>query len=291
MLSSFVDMHKFVADLITPERISLYIRIILILLIGIPLIRLLRRIVGKVTAEKLSLQSSMLLKRFVYYIGWLIILITVLNELGFKLSALLGAAGVFGIAIGFASQTSFANIISGIFLISEKPFTVGEVIQLGDTIGEVTSIDLLSVKVRTFDNKFIRVPNENMIKSEITNLTRYDVRRVNMSISVAYKENLNKVIALLKTIAAEEPLALQDREPAVLVDQFADSGIVLMYGVWGKADDYAALKTAILLQVKQRFEAEGIEIPFPHVKLANDASTPLPLLMTSGHSLSGTPDA
>lgn len=291
MLSSFVDMHKFVADLITPERISLYIRVILILLIGIPVVNLARRVVGKVTVEKLSPQSSMLLKRFVYYLGWLIILITVLNELGFKLSALLGAAGVFGIAIGFASQTSFANIISGIFLISEKPFAVGEVIQLGDTIGEVTSIDLLSVKVRTPDNKFIRVPNENMIKAEITNLTRYDVRRVNMNISVAYKEDLNKVMNILKEIAAAEPLALQGREPAILIDQFADSGIRLMYGVWGNADNYSALKTAILLKVKERFAAEGIEIPFPHVKLANQPSNPLPVQVTSDPVVTGNPDA
>lgn len=291
MLSSFVDMHKFVADLITPERISLYIRVILILLIGIPVIKLLRRMVGKVTAEKLSPQTSMLLKRFVYYLGWLIILITVLNELGFKLSALLGAAGVFGIAIGFASQTSFANIISGIFLISEKPFAVGEVIQLGNTIGVVTSVDLLSVKVRTFDNKFIRVPNENMIKAEITNLTRYDVRRVNMNISVAYKEDLNKVMDILKAIAAAEPLALREHEPAVLVERFADSGIDLMFGVWGKADDYAALKTAILLKVKERFDAEGIEIPFPHVKLANQTTNPLPVRITSESALTGSPDA
>ncbi len=269
MTSSLIDLHKLVTDFVTPERITLAIRVILILVIGIPLVRFARRLTGKVIHEKLSAQSEMLIKRFVYYLGILIILVSVLNELGFKLSALLGAAGVLGIAIGFASQTSFSNIISGIFLISEKPFMVGDIIQIGDTVGVVISIDLLSVKVRTFDYRFVRIPNENMIKAEIINLTKYDMRRVNLNISVAYKDNLNKVIEVLKDIAANEPLALKEPEPTVQITQYENSGIAIMFGVWGKNDEFVQLKTSLLINIKERFSAEGIEIPYPHLVIAS----------------------
>ncbi len=277
MTSSLLDLHKFVADLITPERLSLYIRIILILAIGIPLIRFLRNLVGRLIRDKLSDQSEMLIKRFVYYVGVLILLVSVLNELGFKLSALLGAAGVFGIAIGFASQTSFANIISGIFLISEKPFVVGDIIQVGSTVGTVLSIDLLSIKLKTFDSRFVRIPNENMIKTEVINLTKFDVRRVDLTLSVGYGDDLNSVLQVLKEIALQEPLSLKVPEADVHVTQLAESGVNILFGVWGKAENYAALRTALLIAVREKFSAAGIEIPFPQVVIANEKPLPLRL--------------
>jgi len=275
MTSTLVDFHQLIASFVTPERLSLYLRIILILGIGIPLIRFARRLTGKLLKDKLSAQAEMLITRFVYYLGILIILVTVLNEFGFKISALLGVAGVFGLAIGFASQTSVSNIISGIFLISEKPFAVDDFIQIGDTIGMVISIDLLSIKLKTPDNRFVRIPNENMIKTEVTNLTRFDVRRVNLDVSVAYKDDLNKVIKVLKDVAAKEPLALKEPETVVFITSYADSGINLMLGVWGKTEDFFQLRTNLMIGVKESFDAEDIEIPYPHVNIANTIRRPV----------------
>jgi len=277
MTIAIFNTQELLSSFVTPERITLVIRIVLMLIIGIPLVKFIRRMTGKVIKDKLSAQSEMLIKRFVSYLGWLILVVMILNELGFKLSALLGAAGVLGIAIGFASQTSISNIISGIFLISEKPFAVGDIVQIGDTVGVVLSIDLLSIKVRTFDYRFVRVPNENMIKSEIINLTRFDSRRVNLMLSVAYKEDLNKVFEILREIAQNEPLALQEPVPSVQIDKFANSGIDILFGVWAMNENFVALKNALSFKIKERFEQEGIEIPFPHVKIANDEHVPLPL--------------
>ncbi|MFO7660348.1 MAG: mechanosensitive ion channel family protein [Candidatus Cloacimonadaceae bacterium] len=285
MTSTLVDFQALLSSFITPERISLVIRIVLMLVIGIPLVRFFRRMTGKVIQDKLSAQSEMLIKRAVSYLGWLILIVMILNEFGFKLSAFLGAAGVLGVAIGFASQTSFSNIISGIFLISEKPFVVGDIVQVGDTVGVVLSIDLLSIKVRTFDYRYVRIPNENMIKNQITNLTRFDSRRVNLMLSVAYKDNLNKVIEILKDVAANEPLAQKEPEPVVQLAEFADSGISILFGVWALNENYVALKNALLIKVKQSFDEEDIEIPFPHVKLANEEYNPLPLAVEMKNKL------
>lgn len=291
MTSTLVNFQELLSSFITPERISLAIRIILMLVIGIPLVKFIKRMTGKVIQDKLSAQSEMLIKRTVSYLGWLILIVMILNEFGFKLSALLGAAGVLGVAIGFASQTSVSNIISGIFLISEKPFAVGDIVQIGDTVGVVLSIDLLSIKVRTFDYRYVRVPNENMIKNEIINLTRFDSRRVNLMLSVAYKDDLNKVIEILKDVAANELLAQKEPEPVVQISEFADSGINILFGVWALNENFVALKNALLIKIKQRFEEEDVEIPFPHVKLANDEYNPLPLAVEMKNKLSEAENA
>jgi small-conductance mechanosensitive channel len=122
-----------VADFVTPERLSLVVRVVLMLAIGLPVIGFIKKILARMIKDRLSLQAEVLLVRTVTYVFYLILAVMVLNEFGFKISALLGAAGVFGVAIGFASQTSVSNIISGIFLISEKPFVIGDAVEIGGT--------------------------------------------------------------------------------------------------------------------------------------------------------------
>jgi len=266
---AFINVPNLLAEYITPERVSLVVRVALILLIGIPLIRLIRNVVRKIIKDRLSAQSEQLLVRTVYYVSLLILLISVLNEFGFKLSALLGAAGVFGIAIGFASQTSVSNIISGIFLISEKPFMIGDWVQIGTTIGMVESIDLLSIKLKTPDNRFVRVPNETMIKTEVINITRYPIRRANISVSVSYNDDLDKVMSALAEVATAEPMALTEPVPLIQLDSFGDSGININFGVWGKKDDVIPMKTSLMLAIKKKFIQENIEIPYPHLTVSN----------------------
>lgn len=250
-------------------------RVLLILLIGIPLLRLLRKIIRRLVTNKLSPQSEQLITRSVYYTGVIVLLITLLNEFGFKLSAILGAAGVLGVAIGFASQTSFSNIISGIFLISERPFSIGDLVQIGQTVGRIVSIDLLSIKLNTPDNRYVRVPNETMIKTEVINLTRHTERRVNIAICVSYNDDPEEVIRLLKEVATDEPLALKEPCPMVELESFGNDGINVAYGVWCRTDDYYATRTNLLKTIKARFNAAGISIPYPHVAITSDNVTEL----------------
>ncbi len=272
MLAGLIDLHAFALEYFTPETISQGLRVALIILIGIPLIRILPKVTGKVIQNKFSTQSEMLIKRSIYYLGVIIILITVLNELGFKISALLGAAGIFGIAIGFASQTSVSNIISGIFLISEKPFIIGDSIQIGNTTGTVISIDLLSIKVKTVDNRFVRIPNENMLKSEVTNITRYPIRRLNLNLTVAYNDDLDKVITVLQQIAFKEPMALKNPEPVVLIEQYLATGIHILFGVWSTQDNIIPIKNLLMLKIKDEFAKQGIGIPYTYIAVSSEIS-------------------
>lgn len=249
------------------------LRALFMVLLGGPFVLLASGWARRWISDKVSPQAGLVLGRLVLYGGVAIIAVSTLNELGFSLAPLLGAAGVLGIAIGFASQTSVSNVISGLFLIAERPFGVDDLIEVGGVTGRVLSIDSISVKLRTFDNKMVRIPNETLVKSQVTNITRFPIRRVDVRVGVAYKEDAGRVRKLLLDVAEKNPLALMEPEPVVVFDGFGDSSINFLFGVWTTQEHWLQVKNGIQEEVKARFDAEGIEIPFPHRTLFVGSTT------------------
>ncbi|UCE04974.1 MAG: mechanosensitive ion channel family protein [bacterium] len=267
-----------ISQFFTIEKLESLIRFGVLLFVGLPLIFILSRWIKKYTSKKFSAQQGMIFSKAILYTGVTLILISILREMGFKLTTLLGAAGIIGIAIGFASQTSVSNIISGLFLIAEKPFEVNDIITIGNNTGVVLSIDILSVKLRTFDNKFVRIPNETIIKTEVTNITRFPIRRVDINIGVAYKEDIARVRKILLDVAFKNPLCLNEPEPLVIFSGFGNSSLDLLLLVWAVKKDWLTLKNSITEEIKQRFDEEDIEIPFPHLSLYSGSVTqPIPV--------------
>jgi small-conductance mechanosensitive channel len=266
------------SQLFSPEHLTMIIRVALLLFLGIPLIYFLAKWSQKYISRRFTAQQGMISAKVIKYTGLVIVFIMVLRELGFELSPLLGAAGIVGIAIGFASQTSVSNVISGLFLIAEQPFVVNDVIRVGTITGQVLSIDILSVKLRTFDNQFVRIPNETVLKSEVTTITRFPIRRADLILSVAYKEDIGRVKEILKQISHDNPLCLQEPEPLIIFQGFGASSIDLQFSVWAAKEDWLTVKNQIYEEIKKRFDSEAIEIPFPHVSLYSGSETkPLPI--------------
>ncbi len=252
-----------------------------VLILGFVLSRLVSRKVGSFTSEPLGKQSSMLLQRGLFYLGILATLALALHQLNFSLTVLLGAAGLLTVALGFASQTSASNIISGLFLLGERPFSVGDIVQIGGTTGEVLSIDLLSINLRTFDNIFVRIPNETVIKTEVRTLSRFPIRRYDLQVGVAYKEDIERVREVLLGIADKNPLCLEEPAPLIIFQGFGDSSVNLQFSIWATKENYLELRNTVAATVKSRFDEEGIEIPFPHRTLyAGLATGPLPVHVT-----------
>lgn len=277
------------SNLFDKDAIAPAVRIIALIVVGFPLVFTLSALAGRATRKRLTAQANMLIRKAIAYFGCIAIIVSVLKQSGFELTTLLGAAGIVGIAIGFASQTSVSNIISGIFLVSEKPFGVGDIIQVGATKGVILSIDLLSVKLRTFDNHLIRIPNETLIKNEVRNITRFPIRRLDIRLAVAYKEDVERIRTVLLDIAGKNPFCLDEPEPAVRFEDFGDSAMEFLFALWCVRDDYLKLKNAIMQEIKERFDAEGIEIPFPHRTLyAGSATAPLPIRVVDGELSSTT---
>jgi small-conductance mechanosensitive channel len=281
------------ADLITAERLIAFLQAVFILVLGWLVARTVSALVFRVTHRRSTPQGAMLVRRLVFYPLMLLILMAVLNQLGFKLGVLLGAAGILTVAIGFASQTSASNLISGLFLIVERPFVVGDVIQIEGTTGEVLSIDLLSIKLRTFDNLYVRVPNESIIKSRVTNNTFFPIRRYDLKVGVAYKEDLDRVRRILLEVAEANPLVLIDPKPLFIFLGFGDSSLDMQFSVWATRANFLEMRNQMHLQVKAAFDQHGVEIPFPHRTLyAGSETPPLPVrLVREGEGDGSASDA
>lgn len=253
-------------------------RAALMLVGGLLVAAVVARSTQKIALKHLSPHHSTMIRRLVYWVILGLFIASALRQLGFSLSVLLGAAGVLSVAIGFASQTSASNLISGLFLVGEKPFELGDIIRVGNTTGEVLSIDLLSVKLRTFDNLFVRIPNESLIKTEMTNLTRYPIRRFDMLVGVAYRENIDKVREILLAVADDNPLCLDEPAPMFLFTGFGDSALNIQLSVWAKRENFRDIRNSIQKEVKHAFDEAGIEIPFPHRTLYTGSETqPFPV--------------
>ena len=266
------------SEYLNASTVEKALRILVIVAVGATIIYLIAFLVKKVLPTKWSRQRKMIINRAVQYTGFIILVLIVISELKISLTPIFGAAGVIGLVVGIASQTSIGNIISGFFLVSEKSFEIGDVIRLGDKTGTVFSIDLLSIKIRTFDNLLIRIPNQTVISTELINVTRFPIRRMDVTVSVAYKENLKKVKNILDNVAKQNPLCLDEPGPIIIFQNFGPSGIDIQVGVWTIRENYLEVKNSVFQEIKEAFNKEGIEIPFPHISLYTGEETkPFPV--------------
>ncbi len=262
-----------------------WVRATAMLVLGIPMVMALSRGARRWGTSRFGPQGGLIAGKLLLYAGLATIAAATMIELGFSLTPLLGAAGVVGIAVGFASQTSVSNVIAGLFLIAERPFVVDDLVQVGDVRGQVLSVDTMSVKLRTLDNRFVRIPNETLVQSVVTNITKFPIRRLDVKIGVAYKENPERVRQVLLEVAAANPIALMEPEPIVIFELFGESSIDLLFAVWTTRENWLALKNSIQEQIWARFLEEGIEIPFPHRSLyVGSESEAFPIRIVEGAS-------
>lgn len=236
-------------------------QIILLLGVGIPLITFVTRQILKYLKGHVSEQVSMLVSKGIFYGGMVLLGLMLLPIIGIKeLTPIVGAAGVMGVAVGFAAQTSFSNIISGLFLISERPFAAGDLIKIGETKGIVTSINLLSIRLRTLDNQQVRIPNEYVIKNVVTNVTHFPILRLDIDLTVSFNNDLEKVMAVLKDVADKNIYCLDEPDASVLIQQFGPSNVAIRLCAWFAKDDYQQFKNSLICQIQKRFREEGIEV-------------------------------
>ncbi|MDR2517865.1 MAG: mechanosensitive ion channel family protein [Spirochaetaceae bacterium] len=249
---------------------DLLVRIVCAVLMAaviIILFNLLQFIAGRLLKNRANPRRTFMIRKGIRYTGFVMGMLFLFKSMGIDTSALLGAAGVAGIALGFAAQTSVSSIISGLFLLSEKPFEAGDAIVVDNLMGEVLSIDLLSVKLRTFDNLYVRIPNETLFKSSVTNLTRFPIRRLDVAFTVSYAEDLERVRDAALDVAAKEPYVLENPAPLFRVDQFDRAGAAVIFNVWFDRNYILETKTAMFMGIKKRFDQEHIELPYQKIDI------------------------
>jgi len=203
----------------------------------------------------------------IYYGIIAIAILSAIGNSGADLSGVLLAGGIAGIVIGFATQSLFSNVISGIFLQIDKPMKVGDPVMLTGKLPDVAGIFLgttpLSTRLRLFDGTYVRLPNTEAFSSEIRNFSGAAARRVELAIGIAYHEDMAKAISVIKKTLAEIPLVLVEPEPTIYVDTLGDSSVNLNVWCWVPFAHWFPMKTALVQQIKKALDDKGIEIPFP----------------------------
>ncbi|MFP4378106.1 MAG: mechanosensitive ion channel family protein [Spirochaetales bacterium] len=266
--------------LLSTENLISVAEALLIALGGFLILRIVVFIVRRIVRKRATARSVKLITRTISWIGLGLIFSVVLLRLGVNLLPILGAAGIVGIAIGIASQASLSNIISGLFLVSEKPFAVGDVIKVGETVGILYSIDLLSVKLRTFDNLLVRIPNEKIATAELTNITRFPIRRMDFKFTLPFSVEPDRAFVLLREVAQQSKLVLQEPAPILLPRDFLDYGWSVLFGVWFQKSDFLAVKSEIFADILRVFKENDISFAMPRQAI-NPGERPISIEMVS----------
>jgi small conductance mechanosensitive channel len=198
-------------------------------------------------------------RRLVLFIGFFV----GLSALEVNIGPVLAIIGAAGFVIAFALQNSLSNFASGILMLIYRPFDVGEVISVAGVLGKVESMNLLSTQLRTPDNQLVIVPNNSVWGDVITNITGITQRRVDLVFGIGYGDDIDKAQKILEEIVNEHELVLEEPEAIVKLHELADSSVNFICRPWTKPQDYWNVYWDITREVKRRFDAEGVSIPFP----------------------------
>jgi small-conductance mechanosensitive channel len=213
--------------------------------------------------DKINKENMELLAKALSYGIMIIAIVWILPTIGIEPSGLIVAGGIVALAIGFAGQSIIGNLISGIFLMGERPIKIGDLVEISGNLGFVEDIHIISTSIRTLEGNFIRIPNETVFNSSITNYTSTPVRRFEYVVGIRYADDAVKAIQVIKDIINAHPLALVNPAPHVYVENLGDNSVDIMVRIWSPSTEWFGVKMELLWKIKTAIEEAGIEIPFP----------------------------
>ncbi len=225
-------------------------------------ILVLRILAGKVDPNNSTFLVK-LVKWVIYFIGFLI----ASPFLHIDLSGLMVAGGVVAVALGFASQNTLSNFVAGVLLMFERPVALGDNISVNGTEGYVQEIGLLSTTIRTYEGIFVRIPNDSMFSSDITNYVAHIARRFDYDIGISYSEDADKAIGIIKEVIDKHPYALRSPAPTIYVDLLDASSVNLKVRIWAPSGYWWDVKTELLWKIFKALRTAGVDIPFQQVTL------------------------
>jgi len=206
---------------------------------------------------------SMFLENIIYYILMVVVILTALDQVGIETTSFLAILGAAGLAIGLALKDSLSNFASGVMIILFRPYKIGDVVNAAGITGKVKEIHLFNTEFTTPDNQKILVPNGAITAGSITNINAHETRRIDLTIGIGYDDDIKKAKELLEIIVNENDKILKDPVVTIAVAELADSSVNFVVRPWVKTPDFWDVKFDLLETIKNRFDAEGISIPYP----------------------------
>jgi small conductance mechanosensitive channel len=230
---------------------------VLAVLIGKAVKRAINRIEG--ASELLKKFIANIIRKIVFIVGFVV----ALPVLGINVGPLLAAIGAAGFIVGFALQGTLSNFAAGIMILIYRPYDIGDLVEIGSTFGKVDAMSIVSTTLKTLDNQKVVVPNNMIWGDKITNATGSNKRRVDMVFGIGYSDDIAKAQGILEEILQKHESVLKNPEPVVRVHELADSSVNFAVRPWVKTENYWDVYWDITRSVKERFDAEGVSIPFP----------------------------
>jgi len=251
------------ADLLTQWGLKV-VGAIALLIVGRMVAGLLRKLTRR-SMKKAEVDATLIpfMSSMVYYLAMAVVLIAVLGLFGIQTTSLIAILGAAGLAIGLALQGTLSHFASGIMLLIFRPFRVGDVVDVGGTIGKVEEIGIFTTTLKSPDNIKITVPNSQIYGSTIKNMNGYETRRVDMVMGVSYDDDLALAMETMMRVIQEDTRVLAEPEPQIAVAELGDSSVNFVVRPWCKAEDYFGVKFDLTRRFKEELEAAGCSIPFP----------------------------
>jgi small conductance mechanosensitive channel len=199
----------------------------------------------------------------VYVLVMVFALIAALAKFGVQTTSFVAILGVAGLAVGLALQGSLANFASGVMLIAFRPFKVGDFVDAGGVAGSVKAVNIFTTELATPDNVKVIVPNSNIFGGVIKNFAGYETRRVEVLVGIAYGANIDRAVEVAEDLLKADERIFSEPEPQIVVGELADSSVNLIVRCWVRRDDFWPVKFALTRAIKEHYDVQGIEIPFP----------------------------
>jgi small conductance mechanosensitive channel len=240
----------------------------ILLVIGWWAIKLIKKVIMRVMAKReMEPTLSKFLADILIWTLKILLFVTVISRLGVENSSFVAIIGAAGLAIGLSLQGSLSNFAGGVLIIMFKPFKVGDFIEAQGVSGTVKQIQIFVTQLATVDNQIIFVPNGILSNGTIINYTYATTRRADLTIAISYSSDIKKAKDVIVEILNNHKMILKDPEPMVLVKDLAESSINLAVRPWSAIDDFFVMRSDVLEQIRNAFNKEGIEIPFPQREL------------------------
>ena len=238
---------------------------IAVLVIGLLIASIVSRSVsGALTrANRLDPSVASLLSNLVKYALWALVLVTVLTQFGVETTSIIAALGGMALAIGLALQGTLSNVASGVMILVQKPFKVGEAIHVGSITAVVQNIGLFTTELKQFDGLFVMIPNNELWNKPIINYNRHPIRRFELVVGIGYSDSMAQARAELLALAEADPRVLAEPAPVTYVNSLDDSSVGIGLRLWVNTPDYMAVAWDLTEQAKAQFDRSGISIPFP----------------------------
>ena len=254
-------------DYVTHAGVNIVLGVV-ILIVGIKLSKFIIGKIGKGKGfAKLDKSIQSFIRSFLKVVLYALVISSVAILWGVPTASFITVFTSAGVAIGLALQGALSNFAGGLLILLFKPFKVGDFIENDGVSGTVKDITVIYTILTTKDNKVITIPNGTITNSKIINYSANSTRRVDLTISASYNDNIEEVKKLLTTIAAEHPKVLADPAPLVRLNKHNDSSLDYNFFVWVNAEDYWDVYFDLLEQVKTEFDKNGFSIPFKQIDI------------------------